>query len=382
MPVYKLKNINAVRPYYIHGTVKGKQYHIRGFETKEEAQDYEDRYCDLIENPNRNSKRTVFFDTLAYAYIDEDLSQWKETYVYNSKIVIKKYILGRFGQVRIGAMQYVDFLEWWKVIRDLDMCHRNKVTIHGMLKNICKYAKKRYEIDLLKIVEQLPRFPDRIEAPKETIVYTIDDFVKLISHVSDIRMLAIFSIIFFMGLRVSEIRALTWDDSVLMEDKKMIIYRQATCKIGKRKTVFLTPKSAKSRRTLMIPDIVLALLTKVRAQSKISLIGSFVFPSGFRTKRQRETPIGSTMIKRRLDAAAELAGLPQIDPHELRHSFATFLNNQVQISSEDISTLMGHSTKSVTEKYYLHSYANAKKIVNEKINRYVAGFIDMKNGGK
>ena len=43
---------------------------------------------------------------------------------------------------------------------------------------------------------------------------------------------------------------------------------------------------------------------------------------------------------------------------------------------------MGHSTKSVTEKYYLHSYANAKKIVNEKINRYVAGFIDMKKREK
>lgn len=378
MPIYKVKNKNSVRPYYVHGAVKGKQYTIRGFETKEEAQDFEDRYRDLIENSNKNSKRTVYFDTLAYAYIDEDLSQWKETYIYNSKIVIKKYILGRFGQIRIGAMEYVDFLEWWKQIRDLDMCHRNKVTIFGMLKNICKYAKKRYDIDLLKICEQLPRFPDRIEVPKERVVYSIDDFTKLIAYVGDLRILTIISIIFFMGLRVSEIRALSWDDSVLLEDKKMIIYRQATCKIGKKKTVFLTPKSAKSRRTLIIPDIVLALLSKVRDESECPFSGMLVFPSGFRKKKQRETPISSTMIKRRLDAAAELAGLPQIDPHELRHSFASFLNNQIQISSEDISTLMGHSTKSVTEKYYLHSYSNAKKIVNDKINRFVAGFIEQK----
>lgn len=193
----------------------------------------------------------------------------------------------------------------------------------------------------------------------------------MVKHVPSFDVYVVLHIMFFMGLRISEIRALTWDDAVDLEKGKLIIFRRASSKVGKGKTFFSSPKSAKSRRALIIPALIIPMLKKIRSMTTLSKTGDLVFKSRGIKKRYQDQPLGSSTIKREKDLACQLAGLNQIDCHELRHSFASFLNNRMNVSSEDISTLLGHSTKSVTEKYYIHSYENSKEIIDAKINEFM-----------
>jgi len=380
MPVYKQK-LKSGTTYYIHGSVFGHQYLVRGFASEVEANSYDQYIRESMAEATSKRKNSMHFNSLVKKYIDEDLIQWKDTTVYGCKLTINKYILGVFKNVRLSELVYDDFFQFWKRIKDLSLLRNSKNRIVSSLRNICVYAGK-LDYDILKYCDCLPRLPDQIDVPRATVVYTFDNFFEMVKHVPSFDVYVVLHIMFFMGMRISEIRALTWDDAVDLDKGKLTIFRRASSKVGKGKTLFSSPKSAKSRRTLIIPAFIILMLKKMRSTTTLSKTGDLVFKSRGIKKRFQDQPLGSSTVKREKDLACQLAGLPQIDNHELRHSFATFLNNRMNVSSEDISTLLGHSTKAITEKYYIHSYDTAKEIVGGKIDEYMAKYFSEDRDGR
>lgn len=195
-------------------------------------------------------------------------------------------------------------------------------------------------------------------APKEKVFYSIQEFLRFREQIPVFQNYVMANLMYLCGLRIGEVRALIWDNSVDLVKEQIFVYRAVTTKTLSHHLEETTPKTKKSFRKIPIGGNLLEMLKRLRSESASSGTGDYVFPS---PRYGRKAPISEMAVKRFLDDAAKAAGLPQIDKHELRHSFATSLSD-MGVDSETIGSLLGHSSKSITEKIYIHP--NEKKRID------------------
>ena len=139
---------------------------------------------------------------------------------------------------------------------------------------------------------------------------------------------AIVKLILFAGLRVGEIIQLRMSDIVLDDRKGSVIVREG--KGAKRREV---PLNAKARE---------ALLDYLRIRPDVERDDLFL--------GQRNEGVQSKTIQRAVLRFAKKAGLKNVTPHTLRHSFAKALID-AGVSLEKVATLLGHSNLNTTRIY-------------------------------
>lgn len=139
---------------------------------------------------------------------------------------------------------------------------------------------------------------------------------------------AIVKLILFAGLRVGEIIQLRVSDIILDERKGSVVVREG--KGTKRREI---PLNSKARKALldylhMRPDT-----------EKNDLFLS-----------QRNDGVQSKTVQRAVQRFAKKAGLKNITPHTLRHSFAKALID-ADVSLEKVAALLGHCNLNTTRIY-------------------------------
>lgn len=139
---------------------------------------------------------------------------------------------------------------------------------------------------------------------------------------------AIVKLILFAGLRVGEIIQLRMSDVVLDDRKGSVIVREG--KGTKRREI---PLNAKARK---------ALLDYLQVRPDIESSELFL--------GQRNEGVQSKTIQRAVQRFAKKAGLKNVTPHTLRHSFAKALID-AGVSLEKVATLLGHSNLNTTRIY-------------------------------
>ncbi len=133
------------------------------------------------------------------------------------------------------------------------------------------------------------------------------------------------------GLRISELRALRWEDVDLVAGRLMVRQAVVSGKIG-------TPKSNRPRE-IPLCDSALTALQEIR-----HLRGALVFCSAAGEMFSR------AKTKWPLYRACQKAGLRRINYHCLRHSFASHLVMR-GAPLKAVQELMGHSTIEMTMRY-------------------------------
>jgi integrase/recombinase XerC len=139
---------------------------------------------------------------------------------------------------------------------------------------------------------------------------------------------AIVKLILFAGLRVGEIVELRMNDVVLDERKGNVVVREG--KGTKRREI---PLNAKARKVL---------LDYLRMRPEVENNDLFL--------GQRNDGVRSKTIQRAVQRFAKKAGLENVTPHTLRHSFAKALID-TDVSLEKVATLLGHSNLNTTRIY-------------------------------
>lgn len=139
---------------------------------------------------------------------------------------------------------------------------------------------------------------------------------------------AIVKLILFAGLRVGEIIQLRTSDVILDERKGSLVVREG--KGTKRREI---PLNAKARK---------ALLEYLRMRPDVEMDNLFL--------GQRNEGVQSKTIQRAVQRFAKKAGLKNVTPHTLRHSFAKALID-AGVSLEKVATLLGHSNLNTTRIY-------------------------------
>jgi integrase len=164
---------------------------------------------------------------------------------------------------------------------------------------------------------------------------------------------ALISVALTMGLRRGEILGLRWSD-VDLASRSMTV-RHSLERIHGTGLQLSEPKSARSKRSLTIPQLSVRALVKHRiSQEKLRSWagpkwkeGDFVFTTDV------GTPMPPDEVSRLLPEILHEAGLPKVRFHDLRHSCASLLLS-LGVPAKLVQETLGHSTYQLTMDTYSH----------------------------
>ena len=205
-------------------------------------------------------------------------------------------------------------------------------------------------------IEQNPveptRVPRHLNKTKRTVPSDEDISVVLNSTDKEFGLFPYFLLL--TGLRRGELLALQWRD---IEGNTAHIYKQVTYNGDNQNQPHLTEhtKTEAGQRDVFLPD---ALLEKLQRGKPTE----YIFGG--------ERPLTKIALRRKWDKYVEQTGI-NLTPHQLRHTYATFLYES-NVPEKEAQTILGHSSVKVTQDVYTHIRENRKKQTEEKINDYIS----------
>ncbi|WP_370044571.1 MULTISPECIES: site-specific integrase [Salipiger] len=161
----------------------------------------------------------------------------------------------------------------------------------------------------------------------------------------------------FTGMRISELRGLTWDNVDL--DRGLVHVRQSPdehCVVGK-------PKSRAGHRDIPMAPLVRDTLAQWQGTVPVTE-QNLVFPNGA-GKIQNYSNIYNRVFKPMLvaNAIVDAAGEPKFGLHALRHAAASLFIEQGW-NPKKVQTLLGHASITMTMDVYGHLFENAEEDVS------------------
>jgi integrase len=195
--------------------------------------------------------------------------------------------------------------------------------------------------------------PPRYARP-EVRPFTPEEARAFLAAIRGERLEALYAVALALGLRQGEALGLTWDDVDLAA--RTIHVRQQLQRVdGQLRRCDL--KTPQSRRTLLLPPILLAVLVAHRERQRAERhlagaqwrepIATLVFTTTI------GTPLQSRTVVKQFHALVARAGLRRQRFHDLRHCCATLLLAQ-GVSLRVIMETLGHNQIAVTMNTYAH----------------------------
>jgi integrase len=347
MPAYKRGNKWSFRVYYDDPlTSKRKQYEKRGFESKKEAKVAEVEFLNSIKHNTLPAYVDVPFRLAYEYYLTEKKKEWKETSYYGNKIILDSRILTFFEKYSINKITKSVINEWRNSL-DLQNFRKNyKNKLLTNLRGIFKYANINFNINN-HVMDNEPGFKNDSALVKEKGIYNEEEFLRFTKAINDIRYKTFFYLLFYTGMRVGEIRAITWNDVDLIQGS-ISVNKTITNKIYDNDYKIIRPKTESSVRKIYFPtNIINPILIDYKEYCKVTHEFSdnqFVFGI--------DRPLAETTIRRQNILYAKRASLEPIRIHDFRHSYITMLyhkNVDMVIAKDQV----GHSSIKTTADIYL-----------------------------
>lgn len=344
---------------------------------------WEGRYIESYSNSGKACYRSVYGTT--YAETKEKLKQFKVLgkREVSSQITVKD-LCTEWLKTKSDSVKQSTYVKYYNVIekhfipyfKDIKAKYLTDEIVQELVLNKSGLAIKTVH-DMLSILIQIIKYGqsknfigyfnfDGIVYPKATNielpVLRNSEFIKLVSYVQtnfEIQKIGIL-LSLFMGIRLGEICALQWSDVNFTDETISINKTMQRLKNldenaeRKTKIVIDVPKSQKSIREIPVPSFLLQLLTEYRTYDKAYLLSG--------TTDYIEPRVYQQMFKRYLDEC----GIPDINFHALRHTFATRAVEQ-EFDIKSLSEILGHSSVKFTLERYVHPSDTYKKMNLEKM---------------
>lgn len=199
--------------------------------------------------------------------------------------------------------------------------------------------------------------------------WTTEEFEKFINSLdrSDYFEHFIFTMIwlyFFTGMRVSEGLALYWED-IDLEKKKLNISHNldfANKNNWERKNKL---KTEKSKRVISLDDTTIEVLKDWKERQK-ELSEKFEFVLSYDL-----TPNDAHFVRDMLTKYSKRAGVRRIQAKALRHSHASLLINEYNVTPLLIQKRLGHTDIRTTLGIYSHLYPNADEEITGQLKNLI-----------
>lgn len=354
MPSYKdesrSKNIWFCKFQYpnLKGEIKTK--FKRGFTTKREADQFERDFLNNISlTPDMD------FNSLVDMYFIDYKNRVKEVTFKDNNYIVKRHILPYFKDMQIKDITPLLIRDWQNSIMNYVNPATNRPYSNWYLKTIHKNinAVFNFAVSFLGLTENPCKKAGsmgKAVSEKELNYWTLEEFKTFIDVVDRLDLYTGFSILYWTGMRVGELLALTWNDIDI--NKKTIRINKTYQRVNK-KDLITSPKTQGSKRTIKITSKLLNMILDYKER--------IYKPKSNERLFQFQQRVFSDWIKR----YSEASGVKVINVHDLRHSHASLLiNNNANVLL--ISQRLGHDRIETTLNIYSHLFPD---IENQIINK-------------
>lgn len=265
----------------------------------------------------------------------------KETTLVGYRRLIVQHLIPEFGGMPLGALEPEDLQRYFSRLNGT-LSHGTIGNIFSLLRTILRdaYADGK----LARQIWQNVRLPRESKPPVRVLNREEQTKVEKLAFEQG---RFEFILCLYTGIRLGELCALQWED-VDLERRRLIIRHgmQRISSGGSSRVAMGTPKSASSRREIPLPSFLCGMLAEQRRQAGEG--ARFVIPGKDGKNCDMRT------IQSRFKRLTVELGIDGAHIHTLRHTYATrCLENGMGI--ETLSALLGHSSPTVTLRYYAHS---------------------------
>jgi len=279
------------------------------------------------------------------------------------RIVIEKHIIPSLGHIRLQQLKPQQVQAFYASKLNEGLSQKRVKSIHSVLHKALENAVKwnlvgRNVCDLVS--SPIPR-------RHEIQPLTQEQAQRLLKAAHDHKLEALLTVALTTGMRRGELLGLHWQDIDL--NTGSIQVRRSVNRIGKHGLVVSEPKTARSRRRIVLPAFVMDVLKQHRQHQQemkrqvgdvwremdivfCNTVGGYIEPSNLHD-----------WFKKLLKSAE----LPNIRFHDLRHSAATILLG-MGVHPKVVQELLGHSNISTTMDIYSHVLPSMQQEAMSKLD--------------
>jgi len=300
------------------------------------------------------------------------LQQWLEnhrsgvrlrTYEWYEQLV-RLHLVPAIGRIPLQKLtpQQVQSLYTQKLQEGLSRTTVN--TLHAMLHKALEDAL-RWNLVARNVCDAVtPPRRDRYEIQP----FSIEQAQRFLSAAKGHSLEALFVLAVSTGMRRGELLAVKWQD-IDFSTCTLHVRRIFTRSKGNR-YIEAEPKTEKSRRSIVLPALVVDLLSQQRmkqAQAKMEA-GAAWQEHDLVFSTSMGTPLNPSKVIDRFKSLLKKADLPGIRFHDLRHSAASILLG-MGIHPKVVQELLGHNQISMTMDIYSHVMPAMHKDAMDRWNK-------------
>jgi integrase len=278
------------------------------------------------------------------------------TYQLYSRL-ITKHINPHIGGIRLTNLTPGQVQGLYSDLERLGRSPRLRQQVHNMLHKALKQATL-WNIVPRNVTDAVAR----PAVPKKAMKYLSPDQVKAFLTVAKAsRFEALFVLAVTTGLRQGELLGLQWSD-IDLDAGALSVHRALKEESGVLRID--QPKTSKSRRRVELPAFAVAALRKHQERLKTEGLSEcqWVFPDTEGGLMRR-----NNLGRRNFHPLLEMAGLPRIRFHDLRHTAATLLLAQ-GVHPKVVQERLGHATVGLTLDTYSHLLPSMQRDAADKLD--------------
>lgn len=321
--------------WYIHTTIKGRTITIRGFYSKKDADDNYEQAIEKWKREHIDSDNTGEYEKVLNDYFTFRERQITKQSVDKIRTHFRTYWNVIFAGQQIKSVFSIPRLKilYDNVINDNTINDRKKYNVVRCFLDFANYCYLARHISEelfkeVKVIFQPLKDNKQVEKDKRYIPQShVNALVSVINKANDKTFALAINVLYFSGLRISELLALTRADIDLENNKIKVRHQLLTT--GEIST---TLKTKNSYRDVPIARNLL---------NNLVLSGNRLFN------------YSHTTFKRKLKQYEQQANIPLYNCHEYRHTFCTNLASKCTNISDVVycSKIAGHTTSLFLDTY-------------------------------
>ena len=327
--------------YRINGKMKQETFPVGKFKTEGDLWIHLGPAIERLNSKQEHTTLVATVETVAKRYKKEYLPDLAQSTRERDTLSIDKHILPKWGQLHISQLKPFEVEPWLNNLKVRDhkgqehlMSGESKSKIKRMLKQL--YDRAMYW-EMIPLVGTNPMSLVKVKGAtikvKERRIATVEDVNRLIAELEP-PYSAMVLLAAGLGLRVSEVLALRWEDLDWKKETVSIRRKFTHGELGE-------PKSKASRSTLPLGRVLLQALVEIKEDE------GWLFPSSKTGGPRWSGMIAADHIK---PALARL-GLPlDLGFHSLRHSYKSWLDSS-DATLVEIKDMMRHASLPTSELY-------------------------------
>ena len=353
------KNYIVYLEYLDKETNKKKQKNMGSYPLKRDAsrrlnEVKEEIYKEELLLPDEMKMEEFILDFLEKYKVNLSITTYK---VYLR--ICKKYIIPLLGDIKLSDIRPIHVQNY---VDDLvGILTPQTIRIHLNILNLA--FKRAYRLKLIK--ENVVQF---VEVPKnkkfKNEIYNAEDMRILLEKCHKTSLELPIIIASGLGLRISEIMGLTWNN-IDLNDFTITVEKITVRDEGK--VILKEPKTESSVRTISAPKEIILMLKQLKKERLTAKLKGEKQHKELIFYDKNLEPIAPDVISKKFKYFLEVNNLKHIRFHDLRHSHVTMLID-AKVPLKVISERVGHSSVNTTLNIYSHALKEMDQEASDKIS--------------